>query len=132
MGMRLGKVTVLKSGGEVSGCRIYALQTGPLHTSEHLPGPDQPAVEITIERYPNAINAHNAFVLQARKGTNAQQVTVGAATGVCFQNDFDPKDNGADWACTVNKGTKVVLVRTVDTTGTFSTSALLAAVLPAV
>jgi hypothetical protein len=132
MGMRLGKVTLLKSGGKVIGCRFYALQSGPLHTSERLPGPNQPVVEITTQRYSNAFNAYNAFVLRAQTGTNLQRVTLGAATGVCFQNDFYPKDKGADWACTVNKRAKVALVRTVDTTGTFSTAALLTTVLRAV
>ncbi len=132
IGMRLGRVTRLKSGGKVVGCRIYALQTGVLHAREHLPGPDQPAVEITTQQYPNALAAHNAFVRRSQAGTDPQPVPFGSVTGVCFQNDFDPQDKGTDYACTVNKATTVVLVRTVDTTGTFNTAAVMKAVLRAV
>ena len=60
------------------------------------------------------------------------QVDVGGVTGLCFQNDFYPRDKGQDWACTVNKGPGVALVRTVDTTGTFNTASVLTTVLRAV
>jgi hypothetical protein len=132
MGMRLGRVTVLRSGGKVVGCRIYALQGGSLHVSENLPGPKQPAVEILTQRYPSSTAAHNAFVLRADKGTNPQQVEVAKGlTGVCFQNAFDPKDHGTDYACAVNHGPIEVVVRTVDNTGTFNTAAVTKAVLRA-
>jgi hypothetical protein len=113
----------------VVGCRFYALQNSALHDSEHLPGPKQPAVEITTQRYASATAAHNAFVLLAQHGTNPQQVDLGRVVGVCFQNDFYAKDHGADWACAVNSGRTELVVRTVDTTGTFSTAAITRAVL---
>ncbi len=130
MGMRLGRLTLLRSGGRAVGCRFYALQGGALHASEHLPGPTQPVVEIVTQRYGSAVAAHNAFVLLARAGRNPQQTPLGAGrVGVCYQTDFYARDRGQDWACGVSVGTVRVLVRTVDTTGTFSTAAVTKAVL---
>jgi hypothetical protein len=123
--MRLGRTTLLRSGGRTVGCRYYAIQGTALHDSEHLPGPDQPAVEVTTQRYATVTDAHNAVVRTADKGTNPQQVDLGnGLIGVCFQTQFDAKDHGRDWACAVNKGTVELVVRSVDTTGTFSTSTL--------
>lgn len=125
MGMRLGRLTVLRTGGRTVGCRFYAIQGSPLHDSEHLPGPRQPVVEITTERYGSATDAHNAFVREAEVGRNPVQTTLGAGrTGVCYQTAFYPKDRGQDWACGVSAGRTRVLVRTVDTTGAFSTAAV--------
>lgn len=130
MGMRLGRLTVLRSGGRTVGCRFYALQGGALHASEHLPGPRQPVAEIVTQRYGSAVAAHNAFVLAARAGRNPQQTPLGGGrVGVCYQTDFYPRDAGQDWACGVSVGTVRVLVRTVDTTGTFSTASVTKAVL---
>jgi hypothetical protein len=115
--MRLGRLTVLKSGGRAVGCRFYALQGGSLHATEHLPGPEQPVVEVATWRYATATAAHNAFVLAARAGRNPQQTSLGrAGTGVCYQVAFYPKDHGTDWACGASVGALRVLVRTVDTT----------------
>lgn len=131
MGMRLGRLTVLQSGGKVVGCRFYALQGGPLHRSERLPGPHQPAVEITTQRFSTTLAARNAFVIAARRGTAPTQVRIGDAVAVCFQNDFYPADDGKDWACAVNRGPVEIIVRSVDTTGTFNTVSLLKQVLGA-
>jgi hypothetical protein len=123
IGMRLARVTVLHSGGRVVGCRFYAIQSGSLAKTEHLPGPNQPAVEITTQRYASATAAHNAFVRVAQLGANPQQVDLAPGViGVCFQAPFDPKDHGTDYACAVSKGTIALLVRSVDTTGALSTS----------
>lgn len=114
IGMRLGRVTVLKSGGRVIGCRIYALQGSPFSASENLPGPNQPAVEVVVTSYSTAVAAHNAFVRAAQQGRNPQQNALGRGiTGVCFQTDFYPRDKGQDWACGFSLGTRAVLVRTV-------------------
>jgi hypothetical protein len=130
IGMRLGRITVLRSAGRVVGCRFYALQGSPLHNSEHLPGPNQPALEITTQRYASAEQARGAFIQAARKGSNPQQVGLGdGVTGVCYQTGFDPKDHGADWACAINKGSTALYVHSVDTTGTFNTKTVTAAVL---
>lgn len=121
-GLRLGRITVLKSGGHIVGCRFYALEHPDAQCDatclqgEHLPGPSQPVVEITTRRYRTAVDAHNAFVLVARKGRNAQQADLGGGnTGVCFQTAFYPADHGADWACAASKATTGLLVRTVVT-----------------
>jgi hypothetical protein len=116
IGMRLGRITVLRSAGRTVGCRFYALQDSALHVSEHLPGPRQPAVEITTQRYTSAAAAHNGFVLVARRGTNPQQVDLGGGrVGVCFQTDFYAQDHGTDWACAGSTGVTAVVVRTVVT-----------------
>ena len=113
IGMRLARISVLRSGGHVVGCRFYALQNSPLHNSENLPGPGQPAIEIETSRYASSTAAHNAFVLEARRGTNPQQARIGDTTGVCFQIDFYRRDKSRDWACAYNRGTTKVSVRTV-------------------
>ena len=115
VGMRLEGITVLHSGGKVVGCRFYALQNSPLHNSEHLPGPNQPAIAIDTTQYESAIAAHNAFVLDARRGENPQQASFGGATGVCFQIAFYKPDHGHDWACAFSHGTTKIAVRTVAT-----------------
>lgn len=113
VGMRLARITVLHSGGKLVGCRFYALQNSPLHNSEHLPGPNQPAIEIKTVRYASMIAAHNAFVIEAERGTNPQQEPVGNTTGVCYQIHFYPPDHGRDWACGFNLGSTKITVRTV-------------------
>lgn len=128
IGMRLGRLTVLRRGARVVGCRFYASQ-GSLSQSEHLPGPRQPVVEVVTRRYASATDAHNAFVIIARRGRNAQQVRIGRVPGVCFQIPFYPKDHGTDWACATSAGSTEVVVRTVDTTGTFNAAAIIGAVL---
>jgi hypothetical protein len=117
VGMRLARITVLHSGGRLVGCRFFALQNSPLHQSEHLPGPHQPAVEIQTFRYPSARDAHNGFVrLSEKEGHNLEQADiVGHTRGLCFQTHFYPKDQGTDWACAFSKGNVVGVVRTVVT-----------------
>ncbi len=115
VGMRLERITVLHSGGKVVGCRFYALQNSPLHNSEHLPGPNQPTIEVETARYASPIAAHNAFVLDARRGKNPQQAKIGSTTGVCFQIAFYKPDHGRDWACGFSLGTTKITVRTVAT-----------------
>lgn len=129
IGMRLGRLAVLRRDGRVVGCRFYALQRSPQTRSEHLPGPKQPVVEVLTQRYHSAKDAHNAFVIAAEQGTNAQRVDIGPAPGVCFQKDFYWKDHGTDWACATNVGSTEVVVRTVDNTGTFNAVALTQAAL---
>jgi hypothetical protein len=117
-GMRLDKITVLKSGGKVVGCRFYGLQHPTLSCDEtclkgeRLPGPHQPAIEIRTYRYPSKQAVHNALALSAKGGANVEQLPIAGSTGLCFQINFYPKDNGTDWACSFAKGTKLVVVRT--------------------
>ncbi|MBE7190788.1 hypothetical protein, partial [Jatrophihabitans endophyticus] len=132
LGERLGRITVQRAGDRVVGCRFFALQHGPLHRSERLPGPHQPVLEITTTRWPTATDAYNAFVRRSELGTNATRAALGGShAGVCFQNDFYPPDHGQDYACTTSKATVELLVRSVDTTGTFNTIAVTRKVLDA-
>src|SRR4051794_26030044 len=133
MGMRLGRLTVLRSGGRTVGCRFYALQGSALHNSEHLPGPRQPIVAVTTRPYASAAAAHNAFVRAARAGRNPAQVPLGRGrVAVCYRTPFYPRDRGQDWACGISVGPLRVLVQTVDTTGTFGPAAVMKAVLAGV
>lgn len=119
VGMRLARITVLRSGGKLVGCRIYALEHPTSQCGatclegEHLPPADQPALEIRLTAYRSPDAAHNAIVLAANKGTNPQQATFGKATGVCFQIAFYPKDHGRDWSCAYSSGVTLVQVKTV-------------------
>jgi hypothetical protein len=128
MGMRLGKITRL-SGRAVAGCRFYALQGSSLSTSEHLPGPGQPVLEIITKRYATAVEAQDVVALTARSAHNAQRVKLGKTKGACFQINFFAKDHGKDWACAASKKRTEVIVHSVDTTGSFSTATILRAVL---
>ena len=113
IGMRLERITVLRSGGAVVGCRIYALQGSPLSASEHLPPANQPVIEIRLVHYRNTIASNNAIVRAADAGANPQQAPINGTTAVCFQTAFYRKDRGRDWACAWAKGTLFVIVRTV-------------------
>jgi hypothetical protein len=128
MGMRLGKVTRLR-GHDVSGCRFYALQGSSLSSSEHLPGPTQPVLEIIVRRYGTVTEAQDVVALTARAAHNAQRLNLGKVKGACFQTNFYAKDHGKDWACAAAKKRTEVVIHSVDTTGTFSTASMLRAVL---
>lgn len=113
VGMRLARITVLRSGGMVVGCRFYALQDSALATSEKLPGPNQPVVEFVTATYPSALAAHNALVRAAANGTGAIQADIAQGnTGVAFQTTFDPADRGKDWVCAFNVDARLVTIRT--------------------
>ena len=128
IGLRLGKITRLRGGG-IAGCRFYGLQDGSLSQSEHLPGPNQPVLEVVVRQFDSAVDAHNAVVARATAGRQAHTVQFGRVRGACFQTAFYPKDHGEDWACGANLGKVEVLVYSVDTTASFSVVAVTRAVL---
>jgi hypothetical protein len=129
MGMRLGRVTRLHGNG-LTGCRFYALQDSSLHNSEHLPGPNQPVVEILARRFGLPFEARKAMLFLAQVNKNGQHVPLAkGGGGACFQTNFYPKDHGQDWACAAVKGRTEVVVHSVDTTGTYSTGSVVKAVL---
>jgi hypothetical protein len=117
VGMRLARVTITRQAGKTIRCAIYALQDSALHASEHLPGPNQPAIEIKVRTYRSATDAHNAFVLTAEQpgNTDTQQRAIAGVTtpGLCYQTTFDRKDHGRDWACSFSRRTSFVLINTV-------------------
>jgi hypothetical protein len=130
IGMRLARITVARNRGRVTGCRFYALQHSALHDSEHLPGPHQPAVQITIVRYPTATSAKSGVAAHVALGTAAQRARFGPDTfGACFRAAFYAPDHGTDWGCAVGAGTDEVLVQTVDTTTALDVVTLTKAVL---
>lgn len=126
LGMRLGRATVQRSGGEVIGCTFYPLAhptaqcPAACFEGENLPPASQPVLKLLITRYPDATAAHNAMVRTARAGSNIQQVTIGDSTGLAFQTDFYPRDKGKDWAVILTRGAKLVRVDTVVTSGSLS------------
>jgi hypothetical protein len=109
LGQRLARVTVQSAAGKVVGCQFFDVQGTALAASEHLSGPNQPALQITSARYANATLAHNAMVRTAEAGANAHQ----SGTGLAYQTTFDPIDGANhDWAFTFAKGATLVVVRT--------------------
>jgi hypothetical protein len=113
VGMRLARVQVLRQGGTTIGCRFFALQGSPLATSERLPGPNQPVIQITSSVFADALAAHNALVRLADAGTDPAQYTIRVGiVGVAFRTTFDPSDGAKDWAVAFNKGSTLVVVKT--------------------
>ena len=113
VGMRLARIEVLSQGQTPAGCRFYALQGSALSASEHLPGPDQPALEINVARYANPTTARNAAVAVALAGTHQEVVSLtGGVQGDVFQTAFDPTDGANDWVLVYNNGATLVTVKT--------------------
>jgi hypothetical protein len=114
IGQRLARSTELRSGGATIGCRFYAIQGSALHTSENLPGPNQPDIEITTARYASADAAHNAVVTTAEAGTEFAQVSITGTYAAIYRTRFDPTDGSRDWACVFSIGTRLVVIKTAD------------------
>jgi hypothetical protein len=128
--MRLARTEILVNAGRTTGCRFYALQTSPLHSSERLPGPDQPVIEVTSSRFRSANAARAALVRLAREGTDVQRAQAAGAAGVCFQQAFYPPDRGRDWSCAFAQASAVVLIRTVVTSPALTVIQLARDILP--
>lgn len=140
IGMRLDRISVLKSAGKVIGCRFYGLQHPTAEcpevsclAKEKLPPGNQPIIEILTTRYASAVDAHNAFILLAKKGANVQQAPITPGNvGLCYQTTFWSKDDGRDWACTYSVGPTMVVVRTVVTNESRTVSDFATAIAPKV
>jgi hypothetical protein len=101
----MGRITALSAGGKPIGCRFYADQDPSYRASEHLPGPNQPVMQIVSSHYADATAAHNATVRIAQAGHNAYQANLGVGIeGISFQTRFDPADGNRDWAYAFRKG----------------------------
>ena len=112
-GMRLARIQVLKRGTSVVGCRFFAIQGSYLAASEHLPGPNQPVIEIDSSRYATELDAHNALAVISTKGTDQNQYTIATGiVGVAYRTTFDPQDGNRDWAVGFNKKATLVILRT--------------------
>lgn len=126
LGMRLDRMTVQRSGGEAIGCRFYPLAHPTAECGEacfkgeRLPPASQPVLQLLITRYPSASAAHNAMVLASHAGKNTQRVSVGGRAALAFQTGFYPKDDGKDWAVAFTRGTRLVRIDTVVTSGSLS------------
>lgn len=125
VGVRMGRISVLSSGGKPIGCRFYADQDPNYRASEHLPGPNQPVLQIVSSHYPDATAAHNATVRIAQAGHNAYRANLSAAVeGISFQTRFDPADGNRDWAYAFRKGKTRVVVTTVQVDTAFNARAV--------
>jgi len=114
VGVRIGRITVQSSAGRTVGCRFHADQDPAYRASEHLPGPNQPVLQIASTRYRDPPSAHNAMVRLARAGANAYTANLAPGIeGISFQTRFDPADGGTDWAYTFRKKNTVVIVTTI-------------------
>jgi len=131
VGVRMGRVTVQSRNGKPVGCRFYADQDPTYKASEHLPGSDQPVLQIAATRYTDATTAHNAMVTSTRAGTAAYADSLSASVeGISFQIKFDPADGGRDWAYVFRTGTAVVTVTTDQINASFNARAVAAAIVP--
>lgn len=111
VGMRMDRQAIISRGGKAVGCDFYADQAWA--QSEHLPGPNQPVLEILSTRYASATIAYNAMVLASRAGTSAHQANLGnGQIGVSYRTQFDPADGGTDWAYVFSVGTLLITVLT--------------------
>jgi hypothetical protein len=54
LGQRLARVTTQTAGGRTVGCQFFDVQGTALATSEHLSGPNQPALQISSASYATA------------------------------------------------------------------------------
>ncbi len=129
VGVRMGRVAVLSSSGKPVGCRFFASQDPPFKQSEHLPGPNQPVLQIVSFRYSDSTTAHNAMVKLAEAGTNAHQDNLDStAEGISYQVRFDPADGNQDWAYAFRKDVTVVVVTTAQRDTSFDAKAVASAV----
>ena len=113
LGIRLGTQSVLSAGGAVLGCQFFATTDPSFVASEHLPGPNQPVLQVTSTKYAGATDAHNAMIAIGTAGGSAHSATIaGGIVGVAYQTTFDPTDGAADWAFVFSTGTTVVTVLT--------------------
>ena len=125
VGVRMGRVVTLSSGGKAVGCRFYASQDPQYRASEHLPGPNQPVLQIVSSRFSDPTAAHNYMVRRAESGTNAHQDDLNSTTeGISFQTRFDPDDKGQDWAFTFRRNVTVVVVTTAQRDASFDARAV--------
>jgi hypothetical protein len=109
LGQRLARVATQTAGGRTVGCQFFDVQGTALAASEHLSGPNQPALQISSAGYATAVMAHNAMVLTAEKGANAHA----SGTGIAYRTTFDPVDGAnRDWAFAFTVGTTLVVVLT--------------------
>ena len=117
----MGRITVLSAGGKPIGCRFYADQDPSYRASEHLPGPNQPVMQIVSSHYADATAAHNATVRIAQAGHSAYQADLSAGIeGISFQTRFDPADGNRDWAYAFRRGKTRVVVDTVQVDTAFN------------
>lgn len=129
VGVRMGRVAVLSTGGSPIGCRFYADQDPAYQASEHLPGPNQPVLQIVSSRYADPTAAHNALARLAAAGANAYRSDLSAAMeGVSYQTVFDPADGKQDWAYVYRKATTVIVVTTIQRDTAFNAHAVAMAI----
>jgi hypothetical protein len=113
LGIRMGAQSVQSAGSTVVGCEFFPTTDPAFVASEHLPGPNQPVLQITSSRYPTPGAAHNAMVAIGTAGGSAHSAGItGGITGISYQTTFDPSDGAQDWAFVFATGSTVVTVLT--------------------
>ncbi len=114
-GMRLKRTIVLSASGRTVGCDFYSDPAWA--ASEHLPGPNQPAISIRIMHYAATTSAYNAMMRTAqRSGSAAHSQNLSTSIkGVVYRTQFDPADGSQDWAYAFVAGADVVTVLTAQT-----------------
>lgn len=96
------RTTVLTTRTPV-GCRFY-----------YYASPYEAVADIVPTTFPSALAAHNALVLTARAGHNAESrpTFVPGVDGIRYQTRFDGPDGPNDWAFAFAKGRVLVVVHT--------------------
>lgn len=96
------RTTVLTEFDPV-GCRFYFYA-----------GPHQAIADIAPRRFPDALSAHNAMVLTAEAGGDAQgkKDMLPGVDAVLFRTRFYGPDGDRDWGCVFAKGDLMVIVHT--------------------
>lgn len=116
-GSRVQRVAVLSTLQPV-GCRFYWFNDY------------HPTGDILPKTYGSPTEAYNAMVVTAESGTEAAGAPafVPGVDGVSFRTNFNPADNGQDWAFAFAKGPVLVVIRT-DQTKSSENARLIAAAL---
>lgn len=119
-GDRVYRTTVL-TGTNPVGCRFYFWAP-----------PYEAIAEITAQRFGTALAAHNAMVLTAEAGRQAQSYPglLPGVDAISYQTKFLGSDDGQDWACVFTKGTTMVIVRTQQTNTSLNARLIAAQIAP--
>jgi hypothetical protein len=119
-GDRVYRTTVL-TGMKPVGCRFYFWSD-----------PYEAIAEIAIQAFPSTRAAHDAMVLTAQAGNNAQGYPnlLKGIDAVSYRTTFFGGDGDNDWACVFAKGKLMVTVRTQRTDTSLNARLIAKAIAP--
>ena len=79
-------------------------------------------MSISVEQFADATMAYNAMVRLGEAGGNAsgQPKIAPGVDGIRYQTSFYPPDGTSDWAFSFAKGSRVVTIKTDQTTSAYA------------